>query len=95
MQTQPQIILGREEQYIGIQRISIGKTNTDKVLYGRVMRHKEPELWSIGILALYLLARFELTDEIEHMNFDENKTWFNKKLLKSMVVSRGNDKGKT
>ena len=56
------------------------------------MRHRDPELCSIGSLGLYLLARFELTDETEYMDFGENKTWFNRKSLKAMVVLRGNDK---
>ena len=44
---------------------------------------------------MYLLAQFELTDEIEDMDFDENKPWLNRKLLTLMVVLRGNDKSKT
>ena len=36
-------------------------------------------------LGLYLLTRFEVINELEHMNFADNSTWFNRKLLKSMV----------
>ena len=50
---------------------------------------------SIGALGLYLLTRFEVTDEIEDIDFSDNRTWFNRKLLKSMVganSSKGNVK---
>ena len=60
------------EYHIGIQRTGTGKANADQVLYSRVMWHKDPELCFIGSLALYFLARFELNDEIEHMDFGEN-----------------------
>ena len=36
-------------------------------------------------LGLYLLTRFEVTNELEHMNFVVNSSWFNRKFLKSMV----------
>ena len=81
--------------HIGIQRVSMGKANKDKVIYGRSMRHKDVEMCSIGALGLYLLTRFEVTDEIEDIDFSDNRTWFNRKLLKSMVganSSKGNVK---
>ena len=58
------------------------------------MGHKYPELCYIGSLGLYLLNRFEVTEDIEYTNFSHDKTWFNRKLLKSMV-KRGNNKGET
>ena len=79
--------------HIGIQRVSMGKANKDKVIYGRSMRHKEVEMCSIGALGLYLLTRFDVTDEIQHIDFSDNQTWFNRKLLKSMIGlkdSKGN-----
>ena len=71
--------------HIGIQRVSMGKANKDKVIYGRAMHHKEVEMCSIGALGSYLLTRFDITDEIQHIDFSDNRTWFNRKLLKSMV----------
>ena len=81
--------------HIGIQRVSMGKANKDKVIYGRSMRHKDVEMCAIGALGLYLLTRFEVTDEIKDIDFSNNRTWFNRKLLKSMVgvnTSKGNFK---
>ena len=71
--------------HIGIQRVSMGKTNREKVLYGRAMRHREVELSSIGALGLYLMTRFEVTNEIKSIDFSKNSTWFNRKLLKAMT----------
>ena len=82
-----------DEYHIGIQRVSQGKANKEKVLYGRSIRHLNPELCSLGGLGLYLLNRFEVTNELEHMNFADNSTWFNRKLLKSMT-STGTCEGK-
>ena len=73
--------------HIGIQRISMGKSNTDKVLYGRTIRHRQSELCSIEALGFYLLTRFDVSKAIEEIRFDDNKTWFNKKLLKQIVSS--------
>ena len=80
------------EYHIGIQRVSQSKVNKDKVMYGRTMRHRDVELCSIGALGLYLFTRFEVAKEIEHIDFSDNKSWFNRKLLRSMVHS-GDGKG--
>ena len=48
------------------------------------MRHQEVELCSIGALGLYLMTRFEVTNEIKSIDFSKNSTWFNRKLLKAM-----------
>jgi hypothetical protein len=58
-----------------------GKTNGDNVLFGRVLRHKKVESCSEGALALYLLGRFELTGELDAMDFTSNSKWFDSKLL--------------
>ena len=60
--------------HIAIQRVSMGKTNQEKVLYGRAMRHREVELCFIGVLGLYLMTRFEVINEIENTNFSKNNT---------------------
>jgi hypothetical protein len=46
-----------------------GKTNGDNVLFGQVLCHKKVESCSKGALALYLLGRFELTGELDAMDF--------------------------
>jgi hypothetical protein len=58
-----------------------GKTNGDNVLFGRVLRHKKVESCSEGALTLYLLGRFELTGELDAMDFTSNSKWFDSKLL--------------
>ena len=74
----------RDPYHILILRVSTGKTNADKILYGRVMRHYLVEQCSIGALALYLLLRFYVTTEIDGIDFLENETWYNIKLLRSL-----------
>ena len=56
------------------------------------MRLRDVELCSIGANGLYLLTRFEVTKEIENIDFSDNKSWFNRKILRSMVHS-GDVKG--
>jgi hypothetical protein len=58
-----------------------GKTNGDNIIFGRVLRHKKVESCSEGALALYLLGRFELTGELDAMDFTSNSKWFDSKLL--------------
>ena len=79
--------------HIGIQRVSMGKANADKVLYGRAIRHREPQLCSIGALGFYLMARFHVTDEIDCIDFSDNATWFNRKILSRMVDKERNNSG--
>ena len=81
-----------DEYHIGIQRVSQVKANKDKVMHRRAMRHRDVELCSIGANGLYLLTRFEVTKEIENIDFSDNKSWFNRKILRSMVHS-GDVKG--
>ena len=74
-----------DKAHIFVMRITSGKTNGLKTLYGRSMRHKDVTLCSIGALALYLLARFEFGGET--IDFSSNEKWFDVKLLveKSMA----------
>ena len=62
----------RDPYHVCILRVSTGKTNADKVLYGRVMRHVDAQLCPIGALAMYLLIRFEVTKEHESIDFEDN-----------------------
>ena len=71
-------------------RISYGKTNANKIVFGRVMRHINVNLCAIGGLGFYLMLRFEMTKEIETIDFEDNSSWFNIKLLTGM----GNRKSK-
>jgi hypothetical protein len=68
--------------YVVVCQIATGKTNKDLKLYGRVARHKDPCLCSVGALAFYLLYRFSCTGEFDdHYDFTENGLWFDIKLL--------------
>ena len=58
------------------------------------MRHREVELCSIGALGLYLMTRFQVTNELDHIDFSDNKTWFNRKLLKAMTGGADNKDSK-
>ena len=57
------------------------KISKGKAQYGNVMRHRLPELCSIGALGLYLLARFEITGETNTFNLTNNYSCFKQKLL--------------
>ena len=65
--------------HIFVMRITTGKTNGLKTLYGRSMRHINQNLCSIGALGFYLLARFEYGRE--DIDFLSNEGWFDVKLL--------------
>ena len=49
------------------------------------MRHREVELCSIGALGLYLMTRFQVTNDLDNIGFSNKKTCFNRKLLKAMT----------
>ena len=71
--------------HVTVLSIGRGKTNQAKTIFGRMMRHRDPRLCSVGGLGLYLLARFQTTNEIDDIfDFTTNKTWFNTKLLRNM-----------
>ena len=67
--------------HILILRDGAGKSVKDKPQFGKVMRHRLPELCPIGALGLYLLARFDVTTEHDTFDFCNNRSWFNTKLL--------------
>jgi hypothetical protein len=62
-----------------VMQVATGKTNSTKTIYGRVMRHKIPELCPIGALGLYLMSRFHVAGE--KLDFTSNEKWFSVKLL--------------
>ena len=67
--------------HILILRDGGGKSVQDKTQFGKVMRHRYPELCPIGALGLWLLARFDITSEQDNIDFLDNESWFNNKLL--------------
>ena len=74
--------------HIMILRDGDAKTSKGKVQYGKVMRHKLPELCSICALGLYLLVRFEITQEVNKFDFIDNNSWFNQKLMISPLAKK-------
>lgn len=74
----------RDPYHILIMRISDGKSNANKIVFGRVMRHIDVNACAIGGLAFYLMLRFEVTKEMETFDFEDNSSWFNIKLLIGM-----------
>jgi len=72
---------GPSECDILIMQVFSGKTNRNKTLYGRVMRHKNVNMCAIGALGMYLAHRFEYTDEMSNVDFTDNHAWFDIKLL--------------
>jgi hypothetical protein len=64
-----------------ILQVFTGKTNLNKTLYGRVMRHKDVNLCAIGALGLYLHLRFGHSREVDDMDFTDNNSWFDVKVL--------------
>jgi hypothetical protein len=75
--------------HILIMQICQGKTNDDKKLWGRAMRHRDVHMCAIGSLGLYLWYRFDVYGEWAESrpDFTDNKAWFFTKLL---VSSRAN-----
>ena len=74
--------------HIMILRDGAGKTVQDKTQFGKVMRHRLPELCPIGALGLWLLARFDITNELDDFDFCDNKSWFDNKLFISPKCKR-------
>lgn len=67
--------------HIVVMRIAQGKTNANRILYGRSIRHRDVNLCAVGALALYLFARFSHSHEMDDVDFTSNRCWFNIKLL--------------
>ncbi|KAG7370192.1 centromere DNA-binding like protein [Nitzschia inconspicua] len=73
-----------------VLQMATGKTNKDLKLYGRVARHKNVNLCSIGALGFYLMYRFHYTGEWDNPpDFLDNKSWFDTKLLIASDSRRG------
>jgi len=74
--------------HILIMQIVQGKTNQDRKLFGRAMRHREVEICPISALALYLWYRLDVDGEWadERPDFLDNHSWFFIKLLVSATT---------
>jgi hypothetical protein len=74
--------------HIVIMQICQGKTNDDKKLWGRAMRHREVHMCAIGSLAMYLWYRMDVAGEWSESrpDFTDNKAWFFIKLLTSSRI---------
>jgi len=62
-------------------QITFGKVNRDYSIYGRWIRHKDPRFCAISAIAFYLLYRFQYSQEMNHVDFTDNSSWFMIKLL--------------
>jgi len=74
--------------HILIMSICQGKTNKDKKLFGRAMRHRDADMCPLGALALYLWYRLDVDGEWadERPDFLDNHAWFFIKLLVSATT---------
>ena len=48
------------------------------------MRHVNVKMCTIGALGFWLYARFLITNEIDNIDWTNNQTWFNIKLLSAV-----------
>ena len=48
------------------------------------MCHKNVDMCAYGDLGLYLLARFELTNELKYVYLTKNESWFNIRFFTKM-----------
>jgi hypothetical protein len=69
--------------FISILQIPEGKINHDgRKLYGRALRHINPESCAVGALGFYLMYRFYVSSEMNPPpDFANNAAWFDIKLL--------------
>ena len=67
--------------HICILRVGEGKTVQNKCQFGKIMRHIDVHMCAMGALGFWLFSRFMVTDEVKKMDFSDNETWFNMKLL--------------
>ena len=74
--------------HIVVLCIGEGKQNSDKSVFGRIMRHRDPRLCGVGALGLYLMLRFHVTEEPKLFNFFDNESWFNVKLIRKMRTGK-------
>ena len=63
-------------------QIATGKTNNGVKLFGRVGRHIDPSMCSIGAQGFYLMYRFEQSNEMYPIpDFCNNESWYGIKIL--------------
>ena len=74
--------------HIVVLRIGEGKQNSDKNIFGRILRHRDPRLCGVGALAMYLMLRFQHTQEDKLFDFFDNNSWFNIKLLQNIPCKK-------
>ena len=68
--------------HVLVMRIRFGKiVRGDNLIYARGLRHKDARFCHIGALGLWFMARFHIYNEIERVNFTDNKSCFNMKLM--------------
>lgn len=67
--------------HVLVMQVHTGKTNKGKTIYGRSIRNRKANKCPMGALGFYLMLRFELSGELEEMDFTENSKWFDIKLL--------------
>ena len=64
-----------------------------KAVVASLLRALKPEMCGVGAFALYLMARFFISQEDEDLDFSRNEEWFNINLMVSQhVTSHTNDK---
>ena len=76
--------------HVCILRVGEGKTVQKKAQFGKMMRHANVKMCAIGALGFWLYARFLITNEINSIDWTNNQTWFNIKLL--CAVNKNNAK---
>ena len=60
----------------------IGKNSTEKTYqYARFMRHKCLKFCPLFHTAVLLFERFKVTDELQRLDFTNNKNWYKHKLI--------------
>ena len=76
--------------HICILRVGEGKTVLKKCQFGKILRHMNVNMCAMGALGFWLFARFMVTGEVAKMDFSDNKSWFDMKLL--CAVDKRNEK---
>ena len=76
--------------HICILRVGEGKTVKNKSQFGKILRHMNVNMCAMGALGFWLFARFMVTGEVAKMDFFNNKSWFDMKLL--CAVDKRNEK---
>ena len=71
--------------HIAILCVGEGKTVASKAQFGKMMRHANVKMCAIRALGFWLMARLMITDEMNCVDFTDNTTWFDVKLLVCQV----------